>query len=442
MTASGRINLRRFCRRVEGWEYENLRRQIYAERTLQPQAIEAMATALGVPPEYFKEYRQYQMQQVISDHPDLADVVYDLVLGRAKSLDATVIPLISLALGQLADHQDLPAATVDRIVDMIVDGTVSDGQAGAFLLALRVKGETGDEIFGGAEAMKRATTPVEVHSPEPLVDITSTGGDRLGTFNISTTAAFVAAGAGARVAKSGGRGQHSLSGAADLIQALGARIDLSPADIARCIEQVGFGFMFAPLHHRAVRHLLPLRRSLNTPTLFNLLGPILNPAGVKRQITGVYHPRYLTVLADAMLQLGFEHALVIRGEDGLDEISITGPTSVVELKDGTVGPPFQIHPEMFGLRRGDATALVGGDAHHNADITRRILCGEAGATRDIVLVNAGAAIYVAGLADSIDEGVERARESIDSGRAWEKLTAFVDFTRAATLAGSTDNLSA
>ncbi len=213
MTASGRINLRRFCRRVEGWEYENLRRQIYAERTLQPQAIEAMATALGVPPEYFKEYRQYQMQQVISDHPDLADVVYDLVLGRAKSLDATVIPLISLALGQLADHQDLPAATVDRIVDMIVDGTVSDGQAGAFLLALRVKGETGDEIFGGAEAMRRATTPVEVRSPEPLVDITSTGGDRLGTFNISTTAAFVAAGAGARVAKSGGRGQHSLSGA-------------------------------------------------------------------------------------------------------------------------------------------------------------------------------------------------------------------------------------
>jgi anthranilate phosphoribosyltransferase len=216
-----------------------------------------------------------------------------------------------------------------------------------------------------------------------------------------------------------------------LLQALGARIDLPPEAIAECVQVVGMGFMFAPLHYKVIRHLVPLRRSLNMMTIFNFLGPILNPAGARRQLSGVNDVRYLSVLAEALKHQGSEHAMLVHGEDGLDEISIGGATTVVEVRDGTVSRPFTISPEMYGLSLWPLRDLVGGDPVKNAGITRRVLSGEAGAPLDVVLLNAGAAIHLAGLATSIHEGVSMAREAVDSGRAWEKMTAFVEFTRAA-----------
>ena len=426
-----KINLTEFFKRVEGWKYETLRKQIASERTLQPEAIEAMADALGVAPEYFREYRQLQMRQAIATHPELVDLVYDLLMSRAKSLDAIAVPLVSRVLDQLAERRNLDSDTASRVLELMMDGQVGDVQAAALLMGMRVNGETGEEIYGFARTMRSYGTPVVIDGAEPLVDIVSTGGDRLATFNISTTAAFVAAGAGARVAKYGSRGQTSFAGSADLIQALGARVDLPPEAIAECVREVGIGFMFAPLHYKVIRHLVPLRRSLNMMTVFNFLGPILNPAGVKRQLSGVNDVRYLPVLAEALCRQGSEHAMLVHGEDGLDEISIGAPTTVVEVREGTVGEPFTITPEAFDLPRWPLKDLVGGDPVKNAGITRRVLSGEQGAPLDVVLLNAGAAVHLAGLAASIQDGVTMAREAVDSGRAWEKMTAFVEFTQAA-----------
>ena len=425
----GRINLSEFFRRVEGWEYETLRKQVAGERTLQPEAVEAMAAALHVTPEYFQEYRSHQIEKAITDHPELVDLVYDLLVSRAKSLDAVAAPLVSIALDLLADRQNLDADLASKVLELIIQGQVGDIQTAAFLMGLRVKGESAEEISGFARTMQKFCTHVHIESSEPLVDIVSTGGDRLATFNISSTAAFVAAGAGVRVAKHGSRGQTSYAGAADLMQALGARIDLLPEEIARCVKEVGFGFMFAPLHYTAIRRLLPVRRSLNMPTIFNILGPILNPAGVKRQLTGVSDARHVPVLAEALARLGSERAMVVYGEDGLDEISISSPSIAVEVKNGVPGDPFHLNPEVYGLRRWPLKYLVGGDPAKNASMTRRVLAGEPGAPLDIVLLNAGAAVYLAGRADSIEEGVERAREAVQSGRALETLNRFVEFTQ-------------
>jgi len=425
-----RVNLREFFGRVDGWKYETLRKQISGERTLQPEAIEAMAESLAVPPEYFQEYRRHQIEQAITDHPELVDLFYDLLVSRARSLDAIAVPLVSRVLDQLADQRDLDADLASRVFELIVEGHVSDVQAAAFLMGLRTKGETAEEIYGIARTMRAYGIPVNVVCDEPLVDIVSTGGDRLATFNISTTAAFVAAGAGVRIAKHGSRGQTSHAGSADLLQALGARVDLPPEDIATCIRRVGMGFMFAPLHYQPIRHMVPMRRGLNMRTIFNFIAPILNPAGVKRQLTGVSEARYLTTLATALARLGSEHALFAHGEDGLDEISVSGPTTLVELRDGLVGQPFSVVPEDFGLQRWPLIDLVGGDPVKNAEVTRRVLAGEPGGPLDIVLLNAGAAVYLAGRAASIREGVERARTSVESGAAHAKMTAFVDFTRA------------
>ena len=423
-----RVNLREFFGRVKGWKYETLRKQISGERTLQAEAIEAMAECLGVSPEYFQEYRRHQIEQTISDHPELVDLFYDLLVSRARSLDAIAVPLVSRVLDQLAEQRDLDADLASRVFELIVEGQVSDIQAAAFLMGLRTKGETADEIYGIARTMRAFGTPVDIPCDEPLVDIVSTGGDRLATFNISTTAAFVAAGAGVRIAKHGSRGQTSHSGSADLLQALGARVDLPPDAIATCVRRVGIGFMFAPLHYQPIRHMLPMRRGLNMRTIFNFIAPILNPAGVKRQLTGVSETRYLSTLATALARLGSEHALFAHGDDGLDEISISGPTTMVELNDGAVGEPFSVVPEDFGLRRWPLIDLVGGDPVKNAEVTRRVLTGEPGGPLDVVLLNAGAAVYLSGRAASIQEGVEKARASVDSGAAHAKLTAFIDFT--------------
>ncbi|MHB9116143.1 MAG: anthranilate phosphoribosyltransferase [Thermoleophilia bacterium] len=424
-----RVNLRDFFGRVEGWEYETLRKQISGERSLKPEAIEAMAQALSVAPEYFQEFRKHQIDQAIATHPELVDLFYDLLVSRAKSLDATAVPLVSRVLDQIAARKDLDADLASRVLELIVQGQVSDVQTAAFLMGLRTKGETGEEIFGFARTMRKYGTPVEIAVDEPLVDIVSTGGDRLATFNISTTAAFVAAGAGVRIAKHGSRGQTSHAGSADLLQALGARIDLAPESVAACVRDVGIGFMYAPLHYAPIRHMVPMRRNLNMRTVFNFIAPILNPAGVKRQLTGVSDARYLTTLAAALCRLGSEHALFAHGDDGLDEISVTGPTTLVELRDGTVGEPFSVAPEDFGLQRWPLMDLAGGDPLKNAEVTRRVLAGEPGAPLDIVLLNAGAAVYLAGRATTIAAGVDAARESVESGRALERLTAFVDYTR-------------
>ena len=430
-----RINLSEFFRRVEGWEYETLRKQVAGERTLQPDAIEAMAQALHVAPEYFLEYRIHQIRQALSDHPELVDLVYDLLVTRAKSLDAAAAPLVSIALDLLAEHQNLDADLASKILEAIMQGQVGDIQTAAFLMGLRVKGETGEEISGFARTMQKSCTPVHIKTDEPLLDIVSTGGDRLATFNISSTAAFIAAGAGVKVAKHGSRGQTSYAGAADLMQALGARIDLAPEDIARCVQEVGFGFMFAPIHYRAIRRLLPVRRSLNMPTVFNLLAPILNPAHVKHQLTGVSDARHVPVLAEALARLGSKRAMVVHGEDGLDEISVSSPTIVVEVRDGVPGDPFHIYPERFGLRRWPLKYLVGGDPVKNASVTRRVLAGEPGAPLDVALLNAGAGIYLAGCADSLEEGLACARDSVQSGRALQTLNNFIEFTQSVKKTG-------
>jgi anthranilate phosphoribosyltransferase len=433
----GRVNLRQFFGRVSGWEYETLRKQMSGERTLKPEAMEAMAEALGVPPEYFLEYRRYQIEESISTHPELVDLFYDLLVSRAKSLDAIALPLVSRVLDQLAAKTDLDADLASRVLELIVEGHVSDVQAGAFLMGLRTKGETGEEIYGFARKMREYATLVDLDTTEPAVDIVSTGGDRLATFNISTTAAFVAAGAGVTVAKHGSRGHTAHAGAADLLQALGARIDLAPEAVAACVREVGLGFMFAPLHYRPIRHMVPMRRTLNMRTVFNFIAPILNPAGVKRQLTGVSDPRYLTTLAEALARLGSEHALLVHGEDGLDEISVCAPTTVVELRDGKVSRPWTITPEEFGLARWGLKELAGGDPARNAEITKRVLAGEPGAAQDVVLLNAGAAIHLAGKAGSIRAGVEAARAAIDSGAAWEAMIRFVEHTRSVSAGRTT-----
>jgi anthranilate phosphoribosyltransferase len=256
-----------------------------------------------------------------------------------------------------------------------------------------------------------------------LLDTAGTGGGRR-TFNVSTTAALIAAGAGCTVAKHGNRSATGLSGSADVLEALGARIDLSPSAVARCIEDVGFGFMFAPAHHQATRYVVPVRRELAVRTIFNFLGPLTNPAGATRQLIGVSDPAYLETMAGALSLLGTEHALLVSSEDGLDEISISASTTVVEVRGGELRR-YSVTPEEVSLTRAPAETVPGGDPQQNADTARRILAGESGVARDLAVINAGAAIYAGGAADSLAAGVEAAQEAIDSGRAAAALERFV-----------------
>lgn len=422
-------NLTAFLRRVPGWRVDTLRKQVLAERTLQPAAVEAMAEVLNIAPEYFVEYRTNQISEAVTLHPELVDLVYDLLVSRAQSLEAMVIPMVTTAVDRLASGEDIDDVLAARVLELIMNGQVSDVQAASFLTALRTKGETAEEIAGLTQAMLNYALLVDLPPNIDALDVVSTGGDRLSTFNISTTSAFVAAGAGVTIAKHGNRGQTSKAGAAELVQELGARIDLPPQAVTECVLEVGFGFMYAPLHYRATRNVIPLRRSLGIRTIFNFLGPLLNPARVKRQLTGVNEARYVPVLAEALAKLGSSQAMLVHGHEGLDEMSISGETLVVEIKDGSCSAPFVVTPEMYGLPRHPLHEIVGGSPVRNAEITRRVLTGTPGAPLDVVLLNAGAAIYLARKTDTIAEGVELARESVSSGRAWDKMAAFVDFTR-------------
>jgi len=336
--------------------------------------------------------------------------------------------LLTRAIDALASGEDLSAETAAEVLGEIMSGNASDVQIAAVLIALRTKGETVAELTGLARTMRRLATPVEI-ARDDLVDVVGTGGGRQ-TFNVSTTAALIAAGAGCAVAKHGNRSATGLSGAADVLEALGARIDLAPEQVARCIEQVGFGFMFAPAHHAAMRHVVPVRRALRVRTIMNFLGPLTSPAGVTRQLTGVADRRYLETIAGALSHLGASHALVVSSDDGLDELSTVAPTLAIEVRDGSISQRT-ITAADVGLDAAVYDDLRGGTPDVNADIARRILAGERGAPRDLAVLNAGAAIYVAGRADTLEAGVRAAEAAIDSGAAREALERYITETNSA-----------
>lgn len=336
-------------------------------------------------------------------------------------------------LGQLAEGRDLSREQASAALDELVDGGVSDAQAAAFLMGLRVKGETADEIAGLAQALRQRAVKVEVPNVGALVDVVGTGGDGRGTFNISTTAAFVVAGAGTKVAKHGNRAASSRCGSADVLEALGVRVDLPPAEIGACIEEVGIGFMFAPLHHPASKRVAEVRRALGVRTVFNFLGPLTNPAGVRRLLVGVSAPEYLEVLAAALARMGCDRGLLVHGQDGIDELSVSGPSTVIEVNQGSVASTRVLAPEEYGMARHESTVLAGGDAARNAAITREVLGGKPGGALDVVLLNAGAALYVAEAASSMGEGIGLARSSVDSGGAAQALEDLIRFTNRAAV---------
>jgi anthranilate phosphoribosyltransferase len=335
--------------------------------------------------------------------------------------------LIRETLRKAAAGEPLSAGEAERALEEIMEGTVDPAVTAALLTALRMRGESVGEIVGFARAMRRFAERVE--APAGVVDTCGTGGDAKGTINISTAAAFVARGAGVVIAKHGNRAATSQSGSADVLEALGAEIGLGPVEVGRCIEEVGIGFMFARTHHPAMRHVAPVRAELPFRTVFNLLGPLTNPAGARRQIIGVFHRDYVHPVAEALRELGAEKALVVHGADGLDEITVTGPTLVAEVSNGTV-TEYELSPEQFGLLRHTPDGLLGGDAHLNARVLRDVLSGEErDAARDVILLNAGAGIYVSEIAKTIEEGIRLAEDSISSGAAEGALESFVRETR-------------
>jgi anthranilate phosphoribosyltransferase len=336
--------------------------------------------------------------------------------------------VIQQSLPRLLDAQPLSRAEMAAVMSEIADGAATPAQVGAFLAALRLKGETVDEIAGAAEVMRARAERVHV-AAKVFVDTCGTGGDGRNTFNISTTAAFVVAGAGVTVAKHGNRAVSSRSGSADVLAALGVDVDASIPSVERCIAEVGIGFLFAPRLHPAFKAVAGIRRELGVRTIFNLLGPLANPAGARHQVMGVYEPRWVPILGGVLAALGAVHAFVVHG-DGLDEISVTGMTHVAEVKDGAV-ERFCILPEDLGLPRHAETEIAGGDATRNAAILRDVLSGQHGAPRDAVLANAAAALVCAGVADDLKAGVRRAAEAIDQGAAADKLRRLVEASQRA-----------
>ena len=336
--------------------------------------------------------------------------------------------VLTPAIDALASRRDLSREDAGAVLAEIMAGNASEAQTAAFLIALRTKGETVDELVGLASTMRAHATPVRSTRTD-LVDTAGTGGGRP-TFNVSTTAALIAAGAGCALAKHGNRSATGLSGSADVLEALGARIDLSPDAAARCIDEVGFGFMFAPAHHAAMRHVVAVRRALAVRTIFNFLGPLTNPASAPRQLIGVSDAAYLEVIAGTLARLGAEHALVVSSADGLDELSTSGPTHVVEVTAQKI-ERYELAPSDVGLAEAAYEDVVGGTPDVNASITREILAGVQGPRRDLAVLNAGAAIYAGGGAGSIADGVRAAQAAIDSGAAQRTLDAYVDFSRAA-----------
>ena len=322
--------------------------------------------------------------------------------------------ILTEAIDALASRRDLTTEQTAAVLAEIMEGNATEVQTAAVLIALRTKGETVDELVGLATTMRRLAKPVRT-GRDDLIDTAGTGGGRP-TFNVSTTAALIAAGAGCAVAKHGNRSATGLSGSADVLEALGVRIDLGPQEVARCIEEAGFGFMFAPAHHGATRFVVPVRKELAVRTIFNFLGPLTNPAGATRQVIGVSDPAFLDTIAGALAKLGAVKALVVSSADGLDEMSTSGTTRVVEV-DGPELRSYEVSPEDVGLARARPEDLAGGTPDANAATTRAILAGEPGPRRDLAVLNAGAAVYVAGRVESLEAGVREAEAAVDDGRA-------------------------
>ena len=332
----------------------------------------------------------------------------------------------SEVLGKLTAGVDLSRTEARAALNDIMSGGATAAQTSAFIISLRIKGETAEEMAGLVETMRAVAVTVSIG--EAVVDTAGTGGDRSGTFNISTTAALIAAGAGAKVAKHGNRSASSQCGSADVLEALGVGIELVPEQTAEMVREAGFGFFFAPRYHPAMKYVVPIRRQLGIPTVFNFLGPLTNPAGATRQLIGVYDSRMAERMIGVLSRLGTERALVVHADDGLDEVSVSGPTRGFELLEGRVSPVVLV-PEDFGVTASDVSALVGGDAETNARILRSVLSGEISPRRDAAVANAAATLMVAGLAESPVEGAWLAARSIDSGAAEQVLNQVIELSR-------------
>jgi anthranilate phosphoribosyltransferase len=347
-------------------------------------------------------------------------------------------PIITESVRRLVERRDLSRIEAAAAMDAIMSGAATNAQIAAFLTALRMKGETVEELIGFAQVMRQKVVRIRTRGDEVaaltgtdremLIDTCGTGGDATGTFNVSTATAFVVAGAGLRVAKHGNRSVSSLCGSADVVEALGISLELPPPRVSRCLDEVGLGFLYAPLLHTAMKHVMPARREMGIRTVFNMLGPLTNPAGANAQIIGVYAAALTEPLARVLAELGTVRAFVVHGADNLDEISNTGESQLSEVRDGTVRT-FTVRPEDFGMPRAAIADLRGGDREQNAQIIRALLEGEPGPRRDIVLMNAAAALVAGGKARDLKDGVGLAAQSIDSGAARDKLQALVTLSQ-------------
>lgn len=341
--------------------------------------------------------------------------------------------MIKEAIAKVVEGHDLTLEEMEGAMEEIMTGNATPAQIGSFITALRIKGETVDEITGAATVMRAKAVKVNLNG-DTLLDTCGTGGDGTHTFNVSTATAFVAAGGGVKVAKHGNRAVSSLCGSADVLKNLGVSLDISHADVGRCIQEVGMGFLFAPLFHGAMKYAAGPRQEIGLRTIFNLLGPLTNPAGATVQIVGVYAQGLTDKIARVLGKLGTKEAFVVCGEGTFDEISICSPTRVSHLKEGNV-ETFEMTPEQYGFKRADPEEIKGGDAQESARIIRELLDGEKGPKRDMVVLNSAAAFVVAGLDEDLTRGIERAKDCIDSGRAKEKLDALIRFTRQCEVPG-------
>jgi anthranilate phosphoribosyltransferase len=336
----------------------------------------------------------------------------------------------SQTLTHLLERHDLPFADMRDLMAQIMGGQLTPAQIAAVLIALRSKGESVTEIAAAATVMRELSTKVQVKNNAHLIDTCGTGGDGAQTFNISTASAIVAAAAGARVAKHGGRSVSSTCGSADVLEKLGVNVNLTPEQVAQCVDEIGVGFMFAPNHHSAMKHAAPVRRELGVRTMFNLLGPLTNPANAQNQVLGVFHPSLTTKLAQVLSELGSQHVLVVHGSDGLDEITISGTSNIAELKDGEISE-YTVQPAEFGLKVASLDSIRVTNVDEAKTMLLSVLDSQPGTARDIVLLNAGAAIYVAGLTNSLADGVDKASQVIASGAAKAKLAQLISISQRA-----------
>ena len=337
---------------------------------------------------------------------------------------------VAEAIQRTVEHREVFHDEMLHIMRQIMRGELTPAQIGGFIIGLRVKKETIGEIAAAAQVMRELATPVEVKDDRHLVDTCGTGGDSAHTFNVSTCSAFVAAAAGAKVAKHMGRSVSSSSGSAEVLEALGAQISLTPAQTGEALEKLGIGFMFAPAHHAAMKYAAPVRKELGVRTIFNILGPLTNPAGAKRQVMGVFHPDLVGIQVRVLQRLGSKHVMVVYGIDGLDEISISGETMIGELVKGEVNE-YMVHPSQFGLELFDRRAIQVSTVEESRAMIQAVLDNQPGPAHNIVAMNAGAALYVAGVASSLKEGIERASKTIKSGAAKQKMEEFIAFTQKA-----------